>query len=151
MTLSPEFRLDKAEAARIAAHLRACDEAFVSRLSERVDIDDYGLKIAGKALRFEAWADGELIGLVAVYCNDPKKCSAFITCVSVLPPWRGKGIAAQLMGRCIGHVRGLGFKHIDLEVDGSNVAAVTLYKKHRFATGRSSGQSMTMSLNLERD
>lgn len=148
MRRSLRFELDKAGEAQIAAHLCACDAAFVPPLTGRVDIAEYARKIAGKALRFEAWADSELVGLVAAYCNVPDKRTAFITSVSVLPAWQGMSIASQLMERCITHVGGLSFARIELEVSGGNAAAITLYEKHGFSTDGSSGQSTIMTLNF---
>ena len=148
MTGSPEFDFNKANAAQLAVHLRACDEVFPPPLSERVNVSDYVTKVAGRAQCFEAWVNCELVGLVAAYCNDPKRYTAFITSVSVLPIWQGQGIASRLMEICIGYVRNLGFKRIVLEVDGSNVAAVKLYKRHGFTNGGSNSQSQNMILDL---
>ena len=143
-----EFCVDSASAAELAAHLALCDEAFVPPLSGRVAVDSYAQKVHDKAMRFEAWSAGELVGLVATYCNDPDKTAAFITNVSVLPHWQGRGIANQLMTRCLDHVRQQGFGRIELEVNQGNRAAITLYEKHRFATARTSDEALTMNLTL---
>lgn len=148
MTGSPEFDLNKADTAQLAAHLRACDDVFMPPLSERVNVDDYASKIADRAQRFEAWASCELVGLVAAYCNDLERRAAFITSVSVIPVWQGRGIASRLMENCIHHVRSLGFKRIKLEVEGSNTAAVTLYNKHGFKKNSSNSQAKNMILDL---
>jgi len=103
MSVAPEINLNKAGAIQIAAHLRACDNMFVPPLSGRVDIDSYAKKIADKSIRFEGWVEGELVGLVAVYCNDGAAPFAYITSVSVLPQWGGRGIASQLVECCIDH------------------------------------------------
>lgn len=148
MTGSPEFDLNKADTAQLAAHLRACDDVFTPPLSDRVNVDDYASKIADRAQRFEAWINCELVGLIAAYCNDLEQRTAFITSVSVLPIWQGRGIASRLMAICIGYVRNLGFRRIELEVEGSNAAAVTLYNKHGFKKNSSNSQTKNMILNL---
>jgi ribosomal protein S18 acetylase RimI-like enzyme len=145
-----DFGVNRASAAQVAGHLQACDHAFVPPLSERVAIGAYARKIAEKAQRFEAWADGELVGLVAVYCTDPEKRGAFITSVSVAPEWQGRGIASQLVGRCLEHVRAIGFGRIELEVDSRNTGAVALYGKCGFETDRTFGSAAVMYLRVDR-
>jgi len=148
MSVAPEINLNKAGAIQIAAHLRACDNMFVPPLSGRVDIDSYAKKIADKSIRFEGWVEGELVGLVAVYCNDGATPFAYITSVSVLPQWGGRGIASQLVECCIDHVRKLGVMQIELEVDEKNHAAGNLYKKHGFTIKKKDAYSAIMCLTM---
>ena len=109
MSAAIEYRLNMASAAQIAEHLLRCDADFVPPLSGRVEIRDYAQKIASKATRFEAWSGGTLVGLVAAYCNDRDKRIAFITSVSVLREWTGKGIAARLMKSVHRTCEGVGY------------------------------------------
>lgn len=148
MSDAVELCANRANAAELTGHLARCDAAFVPPLSGRVVIRDYAQKLTDKAVRFEAWQDGELVGLVATYCNDPEKTAAFITSVSVLPSWQGRGIAAQLMARCLDHVRQEGFRRIELEVDHRSLAAVSLYEKFGFVTTRTSDSSLVMTMAL---
>lgn len=148
MSVAPEINLNKAGAIQIAAHLRACDNMFVPPLSGRVDIDSYAKKIADKSIRFEGWVEGELVGLVAVYCNDGATPFAYITSVSVLPQWGGRGIASQLVECCIDHVRKVGVMQIELEVDEKNHAAGNLYKKHGFTIKKKDAYSAIMCLTM---
>ena len=143
-----ELCMNQASIAQIAEHLRACNDTFVPQLSERVEIDAYAQKIANNAVCFEALADGVLVGLVAAYCNDSEGRVVFITSVSVLPRWQGRGVASKLVERCVGHARGLGFAHIELEVDQRNTPAVRLYLKHGFSTKKGKGESSTMCLTF---
>lgn len=126
-----------------------CDADFVPPLSARVDVRAYAQKMADNAMRFEAWDDDTLIGLVAVYCNDLHKRTAFITSVSVLPEWQGQGIGMRLMNACLSHVRPLGFTGIELEVDQRNQGAAALYQRVGFERSRASGTVLTMFLSLE--
>jgi len=123
--------MNRASAAEIAEHLRVCDDAFVPLLSERVDIDVYAGKIAAHAARFETWAD-TLVGLLAVYCNDPERQTAYVTSASVHPAWHRCGIAAELVERCVAHVRERAFGAVELEVDPANTRAVRLYASAGF-------------------
>jgi len=148
MNCALEFCINRASATQIATHLRTCDVSFVPPLSGRVAIDDYAYKIANRAMRFEAWANGDLVGLVATYCNDSEGHVAFITNVSVLPEWHGKGVASQLVERCIGQASEHSFACIELEVAQWNVAAIRLYEKHGFSTVRINGESAIMQLAI---
>ena len=148
MSNSIEYRIDKASEADIAAHLEECNADFMPRLSERVEINDYAKKIASNAARFEAWSDRKLVGLVAAYCNDHERQIAYVTSVSVLRPWTGKGIAAHLLGQCIKHVKVLGMGQISLDVAQANTSAIKLYEKSGFTVGKAAGAVVDMNLYL---
>jgi ribosomal protein S18 acetylase RimI-like enzyme len=143
-----EYSLNKASEAEIVEHLRTCDANFVPPLSGRVEIKDYAKKIASEATRFEAWSGGKLIGLVAAYCNDQEKLLAYITNVSVLRAWTGKGIAMRLLSYCIEHARASGMRQISLEVAGDSTPAIKLYEKSGFVTGKANGPFISMNLLL---
>jgi ribosomal protein S18 acetylase RimI-like enzyme len=141
-----EYHINKASESEIAEHLLLCDTSFVPPLSERVDIKVYSTKIFEHTIRFEAWADNKLIGLVAAYCNDRDKLMAYITSVSVLKKWNNKGIATQLMQLCINHSRNAGMLSIGLEVARQNKAAIKLYEKSGFLSDFSNPSFVTMKL-----
>lgn len=148
---SVEWRVNAADAGLIAAHLRACDDTFVPPLSSRVDIEAYAQKLAARSERFEAWSDGVLVGLLAVYCNDLDSRVAYITNVSVMPVSRGQGIASQLIARCVENVTVIGHAAIELEVDTRNQAAARLYEKHGFLPVRASAQATTLRVALGKE
>lgn len=145
----PEYLSNKASADEIAAHLSRCNGDFVPPLSGRVEINNYAKKIANQAMRFEAWSGGMLIGLAAVYCNDPAKRVAYVTSVSVLKECTGKGIAAHLMNQCIEHAKASGRRQISLEVASGNTPAIRLYEKSGFVACETNGTFVTMNLYLE--
>lgn len=149
MSKPVKYRLNEASEAEIAEHLLSCDADFVPPLSGRVEINAYAKKIAGKAARFEAWSDGRLVGLVAVYCNDSEKRIAYITSVSVVRESTGKGIAGSLMKRCIARIKALGMRQISLEVASGNTPAIGLYEKSGFVAGRTKASFVTMALYLK--
>lgn len=149
MSLEVEYRSNEASEAQIIEHLSRCDADFVPPLSGRIDINDYAKKIAGKAIRFEAWSGGMLIGLVAAYCNDHQTRIAYITSVSIMKVWTGKGIAAHLMNHCIEHAKASGMQEIRLEVAGDNTSAIKLYEKSGFVAGRANAPFLTMYLHLK--
>lgn len=88
-----------------------------------------------------------LVGLVAMYCNDPTRQQAFISHVSTLADWQGQGIAAHLLEHAIQHARVAGMANLQLEVAADNAAAIQLYRKHGF-TQRGETQGMTLIFNL---
>ena len=145
-----EYSTDKSDVSQVADHLSACDNAFIPPLSSQVSIRDYARKIVDRAVRFEAWSNGLLVGLVAAYCNDTVTRVSYITSVSVLPGWQGRGIASRLLGPCIGYARENDFVRIELEVDRRNETAVGLYKKHGFLVGPDKNNSFIMYLVLEK-
>lgn len=149
MSAGVEYLLDKASAAEIAEHLARCDADFVPPLSGRVKINDYAQKIANNATQFEAWSGGTLIGLVAAYCNDIESGVAFVTNVSVLREWAGKGIISKLISQCIEHAKKFGMWQISLEVEDGNMPAIKLYEKYGFVAGKVNLPFIKMHLNLE--
>jgi ribosomal protein S18 acetylase RimI-like enzyme len=142
------FSRNKSSYQQVLAHLRVCDSDFMPPLSQRLSVSAYALKLMDKAARFEAWCDTDLVGLVALYCNDSSKSSAFITNVSVIPQWQGRGIAGLLIGHCADAMSQLLFKAIELEVDERNSAAIGLYKKYGFVPRQASDQSLLMTLAI---
>lgn len=149
MSAGLQYRENQATAAQIAGHLASCDRDFVPRLSSRVDLHAYAAKIASKATRFEAWYGDTLAGLVAAYMDDGEKRSAFITSVSVLREWCGKGVAAELLGRCLVRARAAGMRQVSLEASSENAAAVARYAKCGFVVRSTRGTLLSMHLDLE--
>jgi len=113
-----------------------------------VEIDAYAKKMAVSADLFEAWMGEDLIGLIAVYCNAVDRGVAFVTNVSVVSTWQGRGIASCLLSSCINHVRKLGFSSIELDVNKMNAPAIALYKNHGFSIVRQEGDAYRMGLTL---
>lgn len=149
MNVLIEYRLNKASAAEIVEHLSHCDADFEPPLSGRVEINDYAQKIVEKATRIEAWSGGTLVGLVAAYCNDQVKRIAYITSVSILRAWIGKGIGAHLVGQCVEHAKVSGMQQICLDVAEDNKPAIKLYEKSGFIAGKASALFVSMKLYLK--
>ena len=145
------YTINKTTEFEIVNHLSACDADFIKDLVARINISEYGNKIYTRAVRFEAWADNILVGLVAAYCNDNINRIAYITSVSVLGLWQGNGIAAQLIQRCIEHVERLEMGSISLEVARENVPAIGLYTKNGFVDVESGGAFVKMNLLIDKE
>ena len=145
MSIEPTYARNMATEDQVAEHLRTCDSDFVPPLSERVDIAEYARKIHEFAERFEAWSLGFLVGLVAVYSGNDQDGACFITDVSVVPRFKHKGIASQLLRDSIEYVRSMGIGEVRLEVAVENHAAISLYEKFGFLVDRHDSTSMIMT------
>lgn len=150
MTDTVCYRTNLSRAPQIAAHLRRADSSFEPSLSSRVIISDYSRKLQDNAIRFEAWVNSDLIGLVAAYFNQGAGGAAFVTSVSVLVEFQGRGIAARLLRQCIEYVANLGCSRVELEVEQGNLPAVMLYQRLGFSRLNSRGSALTMGMELER-
>lgn len=148
--MTPDYRVDLSDAAAVLWHLTGCAASFHPPLAARVDLAAYARKLTQNAVRFEAWGNGQLIGLVAVYCNAPDRCTAFVSSVSVLPNHTKQGIARHLMQMAIDHVRSLGFTKMSLTVDPGATSGVGLYSGLGFRTDAGAGadgQAMHLTLS----
>lgn len=126
-----KYKINQATRNDISDHLTDCKDSFNPPLDQRVDIDIYAQKIYNNADTFEAWHGEILIGLVAVYCNDVEK-TAYITSVSVNDNFINKGVASNLLKKCIGHVESLHLNEIALKVNILSDKARKLYEKFDF-------------------
>jgi len=132
----------------IYAHLVQCNESFIPRLEERVDIQEYSKKIAEKAVTFEAWSGDSLAGLVAAYFNEPKGQIGYITSVSIMKDYMGMGVASTLVDLSIDYAREHGFETIMLEVAKGNEHAVQLYRRLLFREFEDKGATIFMKLDV---
>jgi len=142
------YRLDSVSAAELLTHLRAADAGFAPPLSSRIDLAGYADKLAAHARRIEAWQGDVLVGLIAMYANDPAQ-GGFITNVSVLPGHQGQGIAGELLTRTLALAGELKLPRLRLEVYADNTAALALYRRHGFQPEASAATGPTLFLHRE--
>jgi 2-polyprenyl-3-methyl-5-hydroxy-6-metoxy-1,4-benzoquinol methylase len=114
-------------------------------LTGLVDIFEYSKKIYEKAIKFEAFIDDELIGLVAVYD------SGFLTSVGVLKKFKFKGIGSHLLTMGLDFLRKNRCLESTLKVHTDNNVAINFYKKFGFIEDGIDGNYYKMRLNMERD
>jgi ribosomal protein S18 acetylase RimI-like enzyme len=143
-----EYCLNKASESELVQHLSHCDADFVPTLSSRMEINDYAKKLANYAVRFEAWSDDALVGLVAAYCNDATRRTAYISSVSVVSARHGYGVASELLRQCVAHAKCLEMEQIDLEVGRSNSKAINLYAKSGFVPKMGDAPFVVMEMKL---
>ena len=147
--INSELTLNKSGAASVESHLRECDERFSPRLSARVDLADYARKLASLADRLEAWDKGRLVGLVAAYLNNRETRQGFVSSVSVCFDAEGRGVASELMRKCVQLAREKGCDSLGLEVGGGDQRTQAFYLKHGFAlSGKGRSGFLRMELNL---
>lgn len=127
-----KFSIGCASEKAILEHLIYCNENFVPHLSEKVCLFEYSKKIFEKAVTFETWLQGRLVGLVAAYFNDQSKETGFITSVSTEFEHVGQGLACSMIKMCIDYARDHKFGCILLEVSKFNQKALKLYRKFDF-------------------
>lgn len=122
----------------IKDHLMACSKYFIPSLETTVSIDIYSDKIYHHATKFEAWEKDKLVGLVACYFNNLQDRTGFITNVSVLKTYTGRGLAKQLIIMCLNYGLKNQFNAISLEVNKLNLPAINLYMSLGFEVRQNS-------------
>ncbi len=142
------FTVNQSTLEHLKFHLYECSNNFVPKLDSYVDIESYAEKLISKALRFEAFFQEKLIGLIAIYYSVEEKKS-YISNVSVIPYFNGKGIASELFSKSLFFLREEKVEFIQLEVDLKNLKAIALYKKIGFVKEIEKENKLLMKLNLK--
>jgi 2-polyprenyl-3-methyl-5-hydroxy-6-metoxy-1,4-benzoquinol methylase len=132
----------------IHLHLMKCDSHFSPPLSSRVNLLEYSDKLFAKAVSFEAWDEGILVGMVNAYLNSSETRHGYITNVSILEEYKGKGIASSLLKMCLAYAREHEYNRITLEVSSENFPAIKLYSKSGFKVTQKCGDSLMMEYEI---
>ena len=148
METNIKFAQNEASLNQIRTHLLSCDQTFYQELSTKTNIVEYSKRIFDHSVRFEAWSNKKLVGLVAAYFNDTVSQFGYITNVSVSSGYNGKGIASQLLATCINYGKQHNFKQIGLEVSKNNLGGLRLYEKHSFSFANETDTNFKMKLDL---
>lgn len=147
--IDSEITLNNSGAASVESHLRECDDRFSPRLSARVDLVDYARKLASLADRLEVWRGSRLVGLVAAYLNNQETRQGFVSSVSVCLDAERRGVASELMRKCVQLAREKGCESLGLEVGGGDQRTQDFYLKHGFAlSGKGRSGFLRMELKL---
>lgn len=132
--------------ADIHSHLLRTDTVFLKNLKKQVNLEEYSLKLACKAKRFEAWNDsGELVGIICIYLD---KNSGYITNVSVEPRYYRLGIGNTLLKKTILLCKSKSIQNIKLEVGINNKSAIHLYVKNGFKIKKTLQYNHLMDLQI---
>ena len=143
-----EIQINTAKYDSLVEHLTSCSSSFDPPLDTYVDIGIYAKKIFTFAVTFEAIHKDKLIGLAAVYYNDQDSKTGYLTNLSLLKDYHGKGIASKLMHEAIKCGKENGFINLDLKVKISNDHAVAFYEKLGFIQTGISQDCYAMSYKL---
>lgn len=122
-----EFTTNQATSLDILRHFEALDQSFVDPLSSTVDLVAFSEKIRKMAFTVEAWEGKELVGLGALYLNDPTLEKGFFTHLGVLPTLQKAGLGKRLMKWAVEIADEKGFKEVGLEVYGVQQGAIRMY------------------------
>lgn len=143
------FSLNKSTSADILDHFKSCEFEFKARIERRILLSDYSKKLARNAERIEAWIDGQLVGLVAVYCNSSNSQIAYISNVSIAPQHRGMGLAKTLVKHCLNRGQEMGFNIFKLEVHSDNKIALSVYKRLHFKIENEIDSLVLLTLTID--
>lgn len=138
------YKINTSDAQNIKSHFLSCDKNFLNDLSSRINLDDYIQKLVEKSVRYEAWENDRLVGLLAVYRQNPQSPDAdFITNMTVSETHAGQKVASHLLSYCISQTQNT---EIRLEVGKDNHRAMNLYKKFGFKQSREGLKSFHLTL-----
>ena len=126
-----------------------CDNDFEPKLSSEVDLRNFSEKIYNHAVRFEAWNNRVLIGVLSVYLNDKESGIGFINHISILQKYRGHRISNTLMRNCLEYAKSKHFKYIRLEVSKRNHIGKSLYEKYGFTVEKENRNKLQMIKKLQ--
>lgn len=145
-----EYRYDWASGEqareRIYEFLVSVDWNMIPRLSDRVDIGKYAMKLAQRADNLFVVKENQDVASCSIYCDEE---TAFISSIAVRADFLHQHIGTQMMDAVKGHARARGCKRIRLEVDRSNAAAVRFYLRCGFGRWNEHENWFTMEFILE--
>lgn len=141
------YKIKSANENEIYLHLIKCSDNFLPLLSEKINIREYSKKLFQKSVTFEAWDHKDLIGCVASYFNEAE-LSGFITNVSIIKEFMGRGIASILINQCVEYAKGIKINEVLLEVNVASTDAIHLYKKIGFTDLNKNENNIIMKLKL---
>ena len=144
------YKINNSTLEDIKKHLHNCSDSFVPSLESYVDISKYSQKIFNFGIKFEAYKDNNLIGLIALYVDNQEKTS-FITNVSVDPNFQGNKVAENLLLSCVGYLKENNYLEITLHVNKNNTKAINFYKKHNFKEKNTIKNNLLMELQIQRN
>lgn len=145
-----DYTIKKATEQQLLLHLEKCDHNFIPALSTRVNLPEYANKLFEKACNFEAFDGSILIGVVAMYVDFASR-KGFVSNVSVLQNYSGKGVGSTLMRNAIAYSLENQLSQIQLEVNQNNKAALALYQSLGFKPIDHKENNLIMIKNMKQE
>lgn len=144
--LLPNFQIqqinDKAE--KLQA-MEKCDCAFTISVISRDDFFELFDKIHKYAVFLSVKSNDDDAGYAAIYMNDVKTFTAYITLICISPKYQRHHLGLALMTECFTKAQLAGMKQIKLEVLNQDVNAIKFYEFCGFErVGQASEQSIFM-------
>lgn len=118
---------NKIELSTIVEFIYEVDHDFVPALSSRVNITEWASKVWSLAEIVVAREKEKVVGVIFYYVNDKETFKGYITYLAISSFYRNRGIAVELLQRCIKFSRRSGMKIIGVHTN--NPKAQKLYKK----------------------
>ncbi|MDY0029181.1 MAG: GNAT family N-acetyltransferase [Pseudobdellovibrionaceae bacterium] len=132
----------------LVSHFQSLDKAFKDELLARTSIEEYTVKLVEKSCRYEVWDQDRLVGILAVYFNRERMPFVYISNISVLSDYQGKGIAKTLLSKLVDYARKSGLLYVELEVSADNNRAQAFYRKQGFVEAERKTGILKLRLNL---
>lgn len=128
--------------------LKKIDSDFIPPLSSSVNLADYSNKLYENATIFSVHDKGELVAMMAVYCNDVINHIAYGTMLAVAKTHRIYGLGPNLIKTTVDYLKKSGFKIFELEIYKTNPRVVVLYKRLGFSIKSETDTSFYLQLVL---
>lgn len=133
---------------RLTGLLRCFGDLLTQPLSARLDLANYAAKLLRHAEIACGVVGGEVVALLLLYANDEATGRAHVPMLSVLPMWRGRGIARVMLSRAGARARQRGMTSLELTVARDDAAARRLYSSAGFREGRAEGSRLWLTCPL---
>jgi ribosomal protein S18 acetylase RimI-like enzyme len=120
--------------------LHECPSAFASSYEEEhetpLSVIAERLVVAPDHAVFGAFDGSELVGVVGLRREEARKLAhkALIWGMYVAPNARRRGVARVLLARALEHAASLGVRQVNLGVNATNAAAISLYEALGFSS-----------------
>lgn len=120
--------------------IERCDKSFIRPLTKRDNYEELFSKIDNNAVFYAAFEGDAPVGYAALYANDTKTKSGFISLLAVVEEMQHKHIGSALMQNCINRSIENGMTCIRLEVLRSKETAIRFYEHWDFKYERDSSE-----------
>lgn len=147
MISKPKIKYNQSVKEDILSHFMLCNNDFKPSLSALVDLEAYSQKLFDNANRLEVWEKDQLVGFMAFYLNFVDGFG-YISNVSVLKEYAGKGLAQNLLDGCSDFLKAEKINELRLEVRKENKRALAFYRKNDFDTYKDEGMALVLIKKL---
>lgn len=145
-----KYCVGRASLSEVRIHLQNVDKNFTPSLSSVVNLEVFAKKIYNNTVRFEAWSNQKLVGLLCAYYNNHATKNGFINHIAIENLYKRQGVSKKLMAICIEYGINNGFKDITLEVSKDNQIARKLYEDFDFTVSDVQSSKVQMVTKLTR-